>query len=384
MREENMNMMEVNVETFIRQIREDLEDEIYEPIIGIGKAGVGKTMSIYELTQELGIGFCELRLVTLTEVDMLGIPVIENGRTTYASNALLPDADRDGEYGILALDEITSATSTVRAGAYQLLDSKRSLGNYKLPAHWKVIGLGNGIDDGGVYQGLESAMISRATCYRVEPDANTWIKWALKNGVNSSVIAYIKWKPDKIHVFDPDAIASVFPCPRSWTALSTKLNRREARTKDGILSIEDVELYAAGSIGVDLAPDFAGFYSYKEEIADVNEILNGNAKPMDGSTRTEIVHLTIQSIVSTLDKELNAGRKGLGEFSAECVKRTANAVRWALALPRLDFKIAMIRDMSASSKLFEELILTDDKFDELCPDFMQFCLENKVLFGNNK
>jgi len=381
MKEENMNMMEVTVETFIRQIRENLEDEIYDPVIGIGKSGVGKTMSIHELTKELGIGFCELRLVTLTEVDMLGIPVIENGRTTYASNALLPDEQRDGKRGILVLDEITSATSTVRAAAYQLLDSKRSLGNYKLPNNWLVVGLGNGIDDGGVFQGLEAAMISRATCYRIEPDTNTWIRWALKSGVNPSVIAYIKWRPEKIHVFDPDAMAGVFPCPRSWTALSTKLNRREARTPNGVLSVEDVELYAAGSIGVDLAPDFAGFYSYKEEIASIEDILEGKAEPMSSNTRTEIVHLTIQGVVKSLDNELQKGRNSEGEFSDECVRRAANAVRWTLALPRLDFKIAMLRDMSASSKLFEELILTDDKFDRACPELMEFCVENKVLFG---
>jgi len=102
---------------------------------------------------------------------------------------------------------------------------------------------------------------------------------------------------------------------------------------------------------------------------------------MSSNTRTEIVHLTIQGVVKSLDNELQKGRNSEGEFSDECVRRAANAVRWTLALPRLDFKIAMLRDMSASSKLFEELILTDDKFDRACPELMEFCVENKVLFG---
>ena len=204
---DNMNMMEISMDTFLNEIKMDLEDEIYEPMIGIGKSGIGKTMGIHELTQQLGIGFCELRLVTMTEIDILGIPKEDaNGRTTYAANSLLPDAKRDGERGILVLDEITSAQSTVRAAAYQLLDSKRALGEYKLPERWKVVALGNGIDDGGVFQGMEAAFLSRATCYRIEPNADVWVKWAISHDINSSVIAYIRWRPENlslIHISEP-------------------------------------------------------------------------------------------------------------------------------------------------------------------------------------
>ena len=270
---ETMNMMEISVDRFIKEIKLDLEDENYDPVIGIGKSGVGKTMSISELCEELGIGFCELRLVTLTEIDLLGIPTIENGRTTYASNALLPDAKRDGEKGILVLDEITSCSSTIRAAAYQLLDSKRALGNYKLPEHWKVVALGNGIDDGGVFQGMEHAFLSRATCYRIEPNLDSWMKWAVNKGVNSSITAFLKFDPTALHVFNPDEIASVFPCPRSWTALSKKLNAREKRN-GGMLPLEQVELYAAGTVGVKVASEFSGFYSYNSKTVDPEDILS--------------------------------------------------------------------------------------------------------------
>ena len=54
------------------------------------------------------------------------------------------------------------------------MDSKRALGTYKLPDKWKVISLGNGIDDGGVFNGMENAFLSRAMCYRIEPDLECW------------------------------------------------------------------------------------------------------------------------------------------------------------------------------------------------------------------
>lgn len=383
---ENMNMMEVSIDKFISEVKADLEDGIYEPMIGIGKSGIGKTMGLHEMCQEMGIGFCELRLVTLTEVDMLGIPVIEDGRTTYASNALLPDAKRDGERGILAMDEITSAQSTVRAAAYQLLDSKRALGNYKLPEHWKVVALGNGIADGGVFQGMESAFLSRATCYRIEPNTNSWIKWAIAHGVNSSVVAYLRWRPENIHVFNPDEMASVFPCPRSWTALATKLSRREARNRDASgqlvpLSTDDVELYAAGAIGVDLAADFAGFYSYNGQTLSPEDILSGKAKPSALSgMRAEVVHLTLQSLAKQVTEEVNKGRIGTGRYKPECVKRIANCVNWVIDSPKLDYAMILLKDLANGCKYFSELALMCDEFERECPKFLEFSDRNQLVF----
>ena len=78
---ETLNMMSVSVEVFARFIKEQIEDDDLSPVIGIGKSGVGKTESIYELTQEMGIGFCELRLVTMRN-DLLGIPYQTKDNTT--------------------------------------------------------------------------------------------------------------------------------------------------------------------------------------------------------------------------------------------------------------------------------------------------------------
>lgn len=381
---ETMNMIEISVEKFINEIRLDLEDENYEPVIGIGKSGVGKTMSIYELTQELGIGFCEMRLVCLTEVDMLGIPVIENGRTTYASNTLLPDAERDGERGILVLDEITSAVSTLRASAYQLLDSKRSLGNYKLPPKWKVVALGNGIDDGGVYTGMEAAFLSRAVCYRIEPNFQAWKKWALKNRVHPSVIAYLQFDPTKMHVFDPDEMASVFPCPRSWVALSKKLLARERRADNGLLEISDVELYAAGAVGAVEAANFSGFYSYNKKTISAEDILDGkaSAEQADG-IEPEVIYIVIQSLVRKLGLELDA-EKGdnviVEKVSQTLGLRIANAINWLVDVGkyRLDYAVTGIRDLVENVNGLDMLILSEE-FDKISSKLIDFATENSIM-----
>lgn len=378
-------MMSVNISTFTRFIKEQMEDEDLTPVIGIGKSGVGKTESIFELTKELGIGFCELRLVTLMETDLLGIPTInEHGKTTWASNDLLPIAERDGERGILVLDEITSCTATIRAAAYQLMDSKRALGNYKLPDGWIVVALGNGPDDGGVFSGMESAFLSRGKCLRIEPELNTWKKWAIKKGVNSSVIAFLSFMPEHLHDFDPDEIASVFPCPRSWTSLSKMLNNRENRNGGKPLDSDSIDVYAASCVGTAVAPKFGAFYSYNKSVIDIEDVLSGKA-PLEVSNFTsEVMYLVVQNLIKMISKELTEGYKGQGQFSMDAVKRTANACNWLIGVGKnssLDFAIMAIQDLATNVTKFKELVLSDDNFDDACPNLLQFAQENSVIFG---
>lgn len=377
---ENMNMMTVNIDQFTRLIREQMEDEDYMPIVGIGKSGVGKTECIKELTDELGIGFCELRLVTLTETDMLGIPTInEHGRTDWASNNLLPDEKRDGYSGVLVLDEITSAVSTVRAAAYQLLDSKRSLGNYKLPEKWLVVALGNGPDDGGVFQGMEAAFLNRCRCLRVEPDFNTWKKWATRKEVNPSVLAYLSFEPQYLHHFNPDSPVGVFPSPRSWTGLSKKLNDRERRNGGKSLNPEDLDIYAASAVGQEVALKFSAFYAYNKKVIAPEDILGGKATG-DVGYEMQVLHLAIQNLVRILGKELKESKANHGNYSKEVMVRTGNACNWLIDISKtsLDMSVMAIRDLVNTVKGFDEILMSDN-FDTICPRFPEFAQRQGVM-----
>lgn len=378
---DTLNMKEITIAQFKNLIREQMEDQDLTPVVGIGKSGVGKTESIFELTQELGIGFCELRLVTMTETDLLGIPTInEFGRTDWASNNLLPDEKRDGAVGILVLDEITSATSTIRAAAYQLLDSKRSLGNYHLPPKWLVVGLGNGPSDGGVFSGMESAFLSRCRCWRIEPDLKSWKKWAVDKGVNPTVIAFLSSMPDFLHKLDPDEMASVFPCPRSWVSLSKKLNAREARNK-GPLDQESVDIYTASCVGADVASTFGAFYAYNKSIVSVDDILDGKADTNIGRIESQVMYIIVQNLVRSLNNILTLGQSGM-TFSHEAEVKVANACNWVVGVGNqsLDLAVMALTDLSQNVPLFAVFVIQDENFDSMCPKFLQFVKDNRIVF----
>lgn len=380
---ETMNMMSVTVERFTNLIREQIEDGDLTPVAGIGKSGIGKTESIYGLTKEMGIGFCELRLVTMTETDLLGIPTInEHNRTDWASNNLLPDAKRDGERGILVLDEITSATSTIRAAAYQLLDSKRALGNYKLPDGWLVVALGNGIDDGGSYQGMEAAFLNRCRCLRVEPDLKAWKKWAVNGGVNPSVIAFLTFMPDYLHKFNPEEMVGVFPSPRSWSGLSRKLNDRENRNGGKPLDRESIEIYAACCVGNEVSSKFSAFYEYNKSVINVEDILNGKATTDIKKLERQVMYLVVQGLIRSINHELTTSKIGLGEFKPEAVNKVVNACNWLVGISKhsLDISVMALADLTANVRDFASIVL-DDSFDEKCGSFIEFATVNNVVFA---
>jgi len=383
---ETLNMMECPISEITKFIKDQIQMEIFDPVIALGKMGMGKTASLKSLAEELNIGYCELRLVNMTETDMLGIPTIsKEGTTTYASNDLLPIVERDGEVGILALDEITSCSSTMRAAAYQLLDGQRRLGNYKLPDKWICVGLGNGPDDGGVFNGAEAALFTRCYGFRVAVDIQSWKEWAIASGINPTIIAFLSYSPDKLHCYNPDDMDGLCPTPRTWEKLSKVLNAKE-EANGGPLPVSVANFLAAISIGERDCGFFSGFYKYTQSgnTVDIGAVLDGKANGKDAAkSEPQVIYIAIEHLIRAIDEivENDNNFKSHGEISSESIKKVANAVRWIVDLSsvRLDYGLTGIRDLTAGSKNFGDIVLSDE-FDELCPEFLKFCRANKIIF----
>ena len=386
---ETLNMMELQLNEILDFIENDmLQNEIYDPVIILGKMGMGKTAGLKGLAKKLGIGYCELRLVNMTETDMLGIPTIsKDGTTTYASNDLLPIVERDGERGILALDEITSCSSTMRAAAYQLLDGQRSLGNYRLPDKWICVGLGNGPDDGGVFNGAEAALFTRCCGFRVSPSVEAWKEWAIDKGINPTIVAYLSYAPDKLHVYNPDEeMDGLCPTPRTWEKLSKLLNAHEKRA-NGAIDVHKAEILAGACVGVRESGNFSGFYRYTQSGTAINvtDVLNGKAKGKDaGNSEPQVIYIAIEHLIRALDDllEHDSQFKAKDEPSKETLEKSANTIRWLvdLASVRLDYAVTGIRDLAHGSSNFGNLMLKDE-FDQVCPEFLQFCHANNIIFN---
>lgn len=406
-----MRLEEISIHEFYDIVEEQIEFGDVRPILALGPAGIGKTEGIEALCERLNIGYKECRLITMSETDLMGVPhVIEvetssgpKKKTAWAPNdgELFPDPDRDPEVGVLVLDEITSAQPNVRGAALQLLDKKRSInGVYKLPDKWLVVAMGNDEGDGGVYNGLEGVVINRCLCLRPTSNLDDWKKWAYENDVNTSVLAFVTSRPDFLHMYKDEEELECFPSPRSWTDLSRKLNDRE-RKKGGILDDRVVRVFASGTVGPKVAPEFAAFYKLNNELLNVSNIIDGKwgkkeRTILDASSPNAegVAFLTIQSLMNTLkividkDKSKYGGNgDSIGGFSKEAYKKVGLACKWVVEQNtkygmNLDTAVMFFQDIMNVVPDFT-VFLFDDQFDKDYPEVIAFATDNSNIFSND-
>ena len=381
---ETLNMRTVPLDQVVRQIKNQLEDEDYTPITLLGKSGIGKTESMQGLAAELDIGFVELRLSHYQESDLIGLPYIdESGKTKHAISDLLPD-ENDSAQGILLLDEVTSAPKSMRSAVYQLLDSSRRLGEYRLPEKWLVVACGNGPDDGGDFRGIEPAFLSRGFCWRVEENLRVWKDWAVRNNVHPAVIAFLSFQPDMLHVMDLERPFDMIACPRNWVKLSTLLTNMEKRTPHGIIeNMNDLEFAADGCVGCKCGPGFTAFYQYKKMLIDPDKIMSGEVAPEEMKNLTEeVLYLTAQSLVREMIEMIKLGTSVNGELTPEVLEMIANVFNWIIDVGedvRLDTAVSIIQDLTASCGNELRTAVLSEEFDESCPRFADFAEKNYIV-----
>lgn len=380
---ETQNMREVSLKCVLKQIRQQLLKGNYTPVILIGKSGIGKTESLHDLASEMNIGFKELRLSHYQESDLIGLPYIdENGHTCHASSSVLPDEEDQGQ-GILLLDEVTAAPKSMRSAVYQLMDSSRKLGSYRLPEKWLVVACGNGPLDGGDYRGMEPAFMSRGYCWRVETDLEAWKEWAFKHDIDRSIIAFLNSNPSMLHVMDPDRPFDMIACPRNWAKLSVQLRDREEEYEGGFISDEEDILFSAeGCVGVRCGEAFATFYMHKKDLPDPQRIADGEIPVSDmENIQDDKLYLTVQMLASYMSDLITEDFNENNGLTDQCVKKTASLLKWVIDLGmriRLDAAISLIQDLKMKAGAGFKNMVMSEKFQEECPEFAQFAVENAL------
>jgi len=175
------------------------------PVLLEGPTGIGKSEIVKQLAERLGIAHVVLDLSLLEPPDLVGLPIIENGRTRYAAPDILP---QDGA-GILMLEELNRAERYIQQPALQLL-SARKLHGYELPKGWACFAAINPESEGYHVTPLDKALRARFLCLPVRPDRATWLAWAQMHDVHPGVIA-IAQAHERVLDDTP---------PRTWTYVS--------------------------------------------------------------------------------------------------------------------------------------------------------------------
>ncbi|HVK67026.1 MAG TPA: MoxR family ATPase [Polyangium sp.] len=175
------------------------------PVLLEGPTGIGKSDIVKKLADRLGIAHVVLDLSLLEPPDLVGLPVIQDGRTRYAVPEILP---QDGA-GILMLEELNRAERYIQQPALQLLSARR-LHGYELPPGWACFAAVNPETEGYHVTPLDKALRARFLSLPVRADRPSWLAWAQVNDVHPGVIAIAQ-----AH----ERVLDDVP-PRTWTYVS--------------------------------------------------------------------------------------------------------------------------------------------------------------------
>jgi len=242
------------------------------PVYVEGAPGVGKSEVIDQVAGKINYKVIEYRASIREPVDLRGVPVpdLKAGVTRWLAPDELPREDRDGKFGILKLDEINTASLSMQAACFGLVLERR-IGDYHLPAGWVPVAAGNRLKDKAAAQRMPTALANRFAILAVKADTTTWASWATKNDVHPYVIAFLRFRPNLIHIMPTSDDQKAFPTPRSWVALSKVLKRLDV----GSAVVRPI---SEALVGTAATMEFSAFLSIVKDMPTIDDIVDDPIK----------------------------------------------------------------------------------------------------------
>lgn len=173
------------------------------PILIWGKHGLGKTQSVLDFAKEKGWKMAYCAPAQFEEMgDLHGMPYIFDPDpevhgdqiTIYSPPAWIPKEEGPG---LLVLDDINRADDRMLRGVMQLLQNFELL-SWKLPPKWQIVATANPDDGNYSVTSMDDAMLTRMLHVTVEFDVKSWLRWAIKSGVDSRGIDFVSTYPEAI------------------------------------------------------------------------------------------------------------------------------------------------------------------------------------------
>tara|TARA_Y100001968_G_C19421954_1_gene752267 strand:+ start:265 stop:1401 length:1137 start_codon:yes stop_codon:yes gene_type:complete len=247
------------------------------PLMLWGPPGIGKSTVIRELTEEMDIGFIDVRLAQREPVDIRGLPVPREDRqgVDWIVSSEWPREGQENfkSRGIILFDEITAADPSLQVAAYEFILDRRLGLLYDVPEGWYIVAAGNRTKDGAVARSMSSALANRFCHLELRSDANSWIEWGWQAGIHPSVLAFIRFRPDLLFNMNGDRERG-WPSPRTWARVSLEMQMAEQTG----LSNRALSHIIEGLIGIGTSIEFLGFLKWAEKLPDVGKVLRGEAE----------------------------------------------------------------------------------------------------------
>lgn len=256
--------------------------------IFLGPPGIGKTSFVRSAVKQLrelhGDNFYYQEInPTMPAEEVGGIPDLvrkegEPTRTDYAMPVWFPrKSDNPDLCGIICLDDAMQGDKQMQTTLANLIQA-RNLRNHELPDGIMIVATGNRAEDNAGSNRMLTHLADRMTPFHIEADPQAWINdFAIPNGVDPRIVAYIQQNPDRLNMFDPKKQKS--PTSRTWAALSSRMDYI-----DSLVGTKNHDKFAqaiiTGELGMAEGSVFWSYCGMWDKTPDLDAIL---ADPVNAS-----------------------------------------------------------------------------------------------------
>ena len=242
----------------------------------IGDSGIGKTSSIVQLADELGLNFVKLNLAQIEEIgDLVGFPirqfemkdkkltewVDENSVEDYRKKGFESTGMNRMSYcppewisgktngGILLLDDWNRADMRFIQAVMELIDRQQYI-SWKLPKDWHIILTANPDNGDYLVNSIDNAQKTRFISVNLKFDLKCWGKWAEQSKLDGRCINFMLMHPELVTKEVNSRSVSMF-----FNSISSLKSFEE--------SLPLIQMIGEGSVGSEFSTLFTMFINNK-------------------------------------------------------------------------------------------------------------------------
>lgn len=288
------------------------------PVMITGAPGVGKSGIVLQACGEAGADVVIMHPVVSDPTDARGLAWADQGAEEakflpYGDLAKLMRAER---LTACFIDDLGQATPAVQASFMQLILAREINGKRISDNVVFVAATNRRTDRAGVSGILEPVKSRFATIVELEANAEDWCDWAVNNGIEPEVVAYLRLQPESLHDFQPTADMTNSPCPRTWERVSQLLALHMPA------AIETPAIH--GAIGVGEGAKFIAFLTMYRDMPSIDDILldpKGAAVPKDSGPLWAVASgLATYANAENFERVLQYAERLPQEFGIACVR----------------------------------------------------------------
>lgn len=247
------------------------------PVLVVGPPGGGKTDIITQVAAELQYDLLITHPTVSDPTDFKGMPYA--GADAHAT--FLPFGDLERLIGaekplIFFADDIGQATPAVQA-AYMQLPLGGRIGQHKVNTNFvRFVAATNRRGDKAAVTGMLEPLKSRFVILDLETDLEGWTEWAMTATMPPELIAFMQFRPELLHKFEPSAEIRNGCCPRT-------IAKAGSMQKQGIPPGLELDLFR-GCAGEGFAIEYTSFLDTYRNLPDVDRMLRS---PHDATIPSE-------------------------------------------------------------------------------------------------